>query len=1086
MLNEILQTKGPILIRASAGTGKTYTLTKKVIRLIVDEQLEIDQILAVTFTEFASAEMRDRIYTAITEAMSTELDPVKKAHLERQRVRFHRNQISTFHGFCMRLIQSYPDVAGLETEIRVMDPFQQAQFDQQVKTAFYREHKNHAPLIRLLMRYGPREVEETIHHLGDLPETRLEELKAMPAAVWLERLRASQEAMVAHRDECYARLRAFVDANPGVLRAGAALPATFPAGEAFADVFTKEGKLHGKKMISHGADPEVKAKAVEISLETNEWMLEISGLGVWLDRPEADILAELEDPDTDSVLPDTLSYHAMRDLADVAIRWRRFFKAERLRIGTLIFDDLIQITHRMLVGQPGFAAKIAAKYRAMVVDEFQDTDTLQWEILSAIRPDPSADLLLVGDVKQAIYEFRGGNVSVMQRVAQTLPHTEFTLGQSWRSAKTVVAEINRLFRTVFPVATDRLYEAVAQDLEHPGDVKNANTALGSVRYLWLPDRLNAKQAPVRWPSAERADAEARSTAHFLRGIADGTVEGYDDIRELLRKGEKAVGILLPSRKTQWKFEQALRDVGLPFASFSGKEFYQTQVVSDALALIRYLTDAYQNVATAAVYRSPFVGFSDVALVLMRDGAKSDILHNVVRDWLEAPHPDLPDEDRLVLGSAIPWLLELRKMVKQVRLSDILTEAFFHRSYLEADIDRAQTAANAHKLIRIVRDLEQQGTGSLVDVDEFLTRQREDEAEEREGMVDDAGCIQFMTVHGSKGLEFPMVILPALGAKRSGDNGIVARSPRDIDAAEAWVIPKGTSTLSKDDYKGVMYHQVRDENALRQDAEQRRLFYVACTRARTHLAFWGLDHKATAGSFTDYIDDARDVEHSGHTTLPPEWLVPPTPRDLPEPRREIGDRAPLAARLAEADRIVTLPSKVDDEVAYSGDEPVDGRGPWQTLDPREAGNLIHKALEHSGWTQVDWPRIERLVRRLWPQPSVDRTDFDAVMAHVRRAVEALVQRFPRAALRRHEVAFEADVPGTGLVKGIIDLLVQDADGTWHIVDFKTGGVEPHLEAYIRQLSLYREALAVLGIEVTSMSLLETATGEVFANRRVEPD
>ena len=200
MLTEILQTKGPILIRASAGTGKTYTLTNKVIHLIREEQMNIDEILAVTFTEFASAEMRDRIYSAITEALKSQTDPQKKAHLERQRVRFYRNQISTFHGFCMRLIQGYPDVAGLDTEIRVMDAFQQAQFDQAVRTAFYKEHKNHAPLIRSLMRYGQRDVEKTLNSVRDVSEARMEDLRTMTADAWLERLNATHEQMVTQRD----------------------------------------------------------------------------------------------------------------------------------------------------------------------------------------------------------------------------------------------------------------------------------------------------------------------------------------------------------------------------------------------------------------------------------------------------------------------------------------------------------------------------------------------------------------------------------------------------------------------------------------------------------------------------------------------------------------------------------------------------------------------------------------------------------------------------------------------------------------------------------------------------------------------
>ncbi len=1068
MVNEILQTKGPILIRASAGTGKTYTLTKKVIHLIVEEQMNIDEILAVTFTDFASAEMRDRIYSAITEALKSETDPQKKAHLERQRVRFYRNQISTFHGFCMNLIQSYPDVAGLETEIRVMDAFQQAQFDQTVRTAFYKTYKKDAALIRLLMRFGQRDVEKTLNSVRDVSEARMEELRTSMADAWLDRMRTLHETMVTRRDGDYARLRAFVDANPGLLKSGVMLPPTFPA--PYESYFTQKGALNGNTILSRGAEPDIKAEAVRLSIEMNEWCVEITALGHWLMRDEEEILAELRDPESSSVHPDTLSFHAMRDLADVALRWKQFFQAERIRTGKLIFDDLIHITHRMLVGNPDFARKIGSKFRAMVVDEFQDTDSHQWEILSSMRQDPSADLLLVGDVKQSIYEFRGGNVSVMQRVARTLPHTEFNLGQSWRSSKKLVSEINLIFRHVFPSATEKLYEAVAQDLEHPGDVKNANSMDGSVRTFWLPDPVNAKQEPIKWKAGARSDAEAWSLAQFLHGIADGTVSGYDDIRQNILNGEKAVGILLPSRKTQWKFEQALRDVGLPFASFSGNEFYQTQVVSDALALIRFLSDAYQNLATAAVFRSPFVGFSDVALVLMRDNAASHVLFNVVRDWRETPHAELPDEDRLVIDSAIPWLFELRKKVKTERLSDILTEAFFSRSYLVSETEPAQTIANCEKLIRIVRELEQQGTGSLVDVDEFLTRQREDQVDEREGMVADAGSIQFMTIHGSKGLEFPMVVLPGLGARKPSDSGIVVRSPRDIPDSETWVVPKGLNRLEKEIYKGAMYHQVREDVVLRQEAEQKRLFYVACTRARNHLVFWGLESKESKGCLADLLPE--DYYEDRYEPIPDAWLSAPNPRAAEHPSQELGDRSLLEARLADADRGVILPSQ-----AGKNDEYVTGAGNWVALHPSEAGTLIHKVLEHVGWTDVDWVKVERLMRRLWPHPSLDKQDFAGVMSHVRRAVIALGARFSNPTLRRHEVAFETHV------KGVIDLLIQDSAGEWHVVDFKSGVAKDNVAVYQEQLELYRQALEAISegairIRKEHLLILSTETGELL--------
>ncbi len=1069
MMNDLLSTKGPILIRASAGTGKTYTLTQKVIHLIVNEQMDVDQILAVTFTEFASAEMRDRIYSAINDALKSESDPRKVAHLERQRVRFYRNQISTFHGFCMNLIQSYPDVAGLETEIRVMDAFEEAQFNQQLRTKFYQSHKAHAPLVRVLMRYGQREVEQLCEQLGDVSEARLREMNGITADVWLKMMRTLHTEMITNRNKAYARLKEFVADHPGLM--SVLLPDEFPLNvDAY---FTLKGGLNKTKTLAKSADAELKEEAVRLSTEMNATRNQILNLGDWLMCDEAELIRDLNNPETQSLAADTISYHAMRDLCDVVLRWRRFFRDERIRTGKLIFDDLIHIARTMIQEHPDWVGQIRSKYRYIVVDEFQDTDAAQWDILSAIMSGPTADILLVGDVKQSIYEFRGGNVSVMQQVARDLAHTEFNLTYSWRSARELVVGLNRIFRQVLPAETEKLYEAVAQDLDHPGDDKNANQSIGSLAQYQLPDQLNDKGKRVAWKAAARSDAEARSLAHFLSNIRDGGKPEYEDIRQKMIAGEKAVGILLPSRKDQWKFEQCLRDAGLPYSSFSGVQFYETQIVWDALALIRFLADAYQDLACAAVFRSPFVGFSDEALVLMRDVGAASRLYNAVRDWRETPHLHLSPADQLVLTHAVPWLEALRRKVKTDRLSDILTEAFFTRPYLVAVLDRDQSVANIHKLIRIVRDLERQGTGSLIDVEQFLTRQIEDEVREQEGVVADGGSIQFMTIHGSKGLEFPMVILPGLGSGKGGDRGVAVRSPRDLPEYRTWVVPKGLNSEVVDEYKGALYHHVRQQVKRREDAEQKRLFYVACTRAENHLVFWGSESVEKKGSLGRLLPEHLPFEP---IMISFEWLDAPCIRRVETQIPSIGDRETIQERLIASNREVMRPSQVESEDKTT----TRAASQWRSVEASSAGDVIHKVLEHLDWSSSPRQLIVGLVTRCWPSSDPHPEDVERAADHVERSIRALRERFPDAKQSRREVAFEADVPDEGWMKGVIDLLIQDAAGDWHVVDYKTGDAEAQLEVYARQLQLYGKALEAISgggirIKKEKLLLLTTETG-----------
>ncbi len=528
---DICKHEGHLILEAGAGTGKTYNLTERVIHHLLHQEVPLERMLALTFTDFAAGEMRSRIYAAINKNIGINIS--KADHLLTTRRRFSRNYISTFHSFCNRILNYFPDeiteISVSESPRFLGDPGEKRNIDgafellsdydevlwmMEWRKRFYQKYKDHEGLQRQLTRLPVSVFEQFMKDLSGEDEAGLLKLASMTPDVYLEKMKGLSDIW---RKECDAMLENILKemaAHPEWFRS----PDKIPGNRDELASIKNKGKGFSRRIFSseHIDD----AALEDINLRGDELfellnMLELAEN--YLSDPErAQQLKEY--PDQDEFNADHEAYWNMRDLAELSLRWSTLMRYQRFDAGLFNYDDMIWLTHRLFAEKPGVVTRMRSRFDQILVDEFQDTDRRQWEIIRKLAFDgpDKKQMLIVGDVKQAIYGFRGGDVAMMRYVKNELesqagspdplkqnilPLNILPLPYSFRSNKAVISFANRLFKNIFGQEGEvTSYEAHHQPLETPPAQLSENAdAPGEVRILIadckkLAEELENRQA----------------------------------------------------------------------------------------------------------------------------------------------------------------------------------------------------------------------------------------------------------------------------------------------------------------------------------------------------------------------------------------------------------------------------------------------------------------------------------------------------------------------------------------------------------------------------------------------------------------
>jgi ATP-dependent helicase/nuclease subunit A len=998
-----------LFVEAGAGTGKTTALVRRVAELVVTGRVtSARDLAAITFTEAAAAELRDRV----REQLEEEVGRIERTDEERARVEavladVDEITLTTLHGFASRLLGEYPLEAGLppgfevEDEIeasvrferRFRDLLDDLHQDPELRPVLARALALRLPLTRLQEvaevyddnwdRLGDEQVDRT------LTPVRIDEIvEPLAAAVELApKCFDPDDNLLAHLEDVAAPMERELRALDALGDADTLLTALVRS--------EKLSCKHGRQDVWNEAKPDV-----------------VAALGA----AEAERVRLIHD-------------HRQEVLTILADRLRAFAEEgarERHRRGQVSYHDLLVLARNLLRSNAEVRTALADRYRYLLIDEFQDTDPLQIEIAALLAAaDPQAEpghwteidivpgkLFFVGDPKQSIYRFRRADIALYSQAQTAFEADPVRLTANFRSVPDVLAWVNRVFGEL--IVDDGDAQPPYVDLDPHRAAPGARPAVLVVG------------GPVEGMSiGEVREGEANELAELVQRMRAEAWEVGREERRPLRYDD--VALLVPTRTPLGQIERSLEHHGVPYRIESRSLIFQTDEVRELLAILAAVDDPADEVSVVAALRSPGLACSDRDLVDWRLGGGT---WDPLRDPPEAleGHPvavafrDLralhEERDRLPVNDLVARVVRERRLV-ELTLARKRPRDHWRRYRFLTDTARAFVEAGGTSLAEFVAWVTAQGDGRA-DRIETVAREADDDA------------VRIMTVHGSKGLEFPVVVLAGLNADRD------VKAPL-VSWGEAGPEIRFGNKNAGGYFETAGYAGVRESDERFEEAEQRRLLYVAATRAQDHLVV-SLHHKPANQASHAQLLHGICVECQGLHTRPEaaQLALDVTPPAPGEPVEEPGTAAQWQAdrdALLERVRVagVASPSRLGHEVpGAEEDQRVPGRGEGGTA----RGRAVHAVLQAVSLPEADdladLARVEAAAEGL-----ADRADEVAAVA--RAALGApIVQRALAAPRLWRELAVVAEVDGR-LVEGFIDLAFEDADGRLVVVDHKTDAV-----------------------------------------------
>jgi ATP-dependent helicase/nuclease subunit A len=1070
-----------IVVIAGAGTGKTTLLVNRLVHLLMKEPrpVPVTQVVALTFTNKAATEMKVRLRERLAlladlhaDGSRTQDDGAVSAQDLQTRYGLTRDeiaaraqnglkdiekaQIGTLHSFAAHLLRLHPLESGVDPDfqeddgLRFDEHFAQA-WDLWIDRELSRQGTNHERWRRLLTRTTVEDIRHVVYSLCseliDLPaiSSQVERGQFAPAEVqWIGELRDRAQTLLNRYDRPKRRkiedmLQATVTLTSSLLQQG---------GGALNSVSSTDQEWLEKKL-----DSKV-----------------VSG---WDEADYRDAKSLVKT--ADEILSVDHAYFS--DLLALISPLVSEIRASFADKGWLSFDGLLARARALLHEHPHVRERIKRDYRALLVDEFQDTDPVQYEIILAVseqlgRHDTAwqhivlepGKLFIVGDPKQSIYAFRRADIEAFDRVVDKITADGGmvqTLTTNFRSDAAVLAPINEVF--------DRLF--LRRSLVQPANVRLEVRPQRRVSAV-DPGVQMLMTVPLEADAAFDADGAVRAEGEVLaRWLKEDVLA-----RPNITAGQVA---LLFRKLTQADaYLDALRRYDIPYVIEGEKHFYRRQEVIDLVNVLRVLDHPHDRIALTGLLRSPLGGLTDRELFEFHEAGLLDYLAESRLDSFA--HPRAESVRRLY--GQLAWL---HREVPAFPLADAIQLIFDRLPILEiaaASLHGEQAVANLLKVKQTAAALSDRAHLTLSGFVELMIERLEEQPEEAESPLaeESSDAVQILTIHKAKGLEFPVVVLPGL---HQGSGRERATPPVVHD----WSSGIYGLSLGKRRTMGAVL--AREKFAVREEAERRRVLYVGMTRAKDLLVLSGGKVARTVGEATlDWLQEigqgtvgeaATDSLQIGASTIPHRVIRAPDRKwqrrplasgdsisaiDPSEVARLWGQRKErwIAAGATEWRLTPTAMARHD-----QSRQPQSAQGGVDREIGRLAGVAAHRILQ--SWNFATDP--SRLMDRIGSTLRVVLgADQQSMSTAVRDSLQDLFAAFGRSELYGRlrssqilgrEVPFIMPWGERQVMEGVIDLIYR-FDGELWVLDYKTDVVSAdqaavRAEQYRMQSDVYKAAV-----------------------------
>ncbi len=1053
-----------ISVTAGAGSGKTAVLVHRYVKILLETDLHPSQVVAITFTRKAAAELKQRIVTELEarlqqEPSNTKLESIKTGMLSAQ--------ISTIHSFCARILREYPVEAGVDAGFSELQGIQQRLVLREVIDSTLGEiadrpdeDETRKKLADLLRIFGKNRLETHLSELVNRREVvaRLERklycrtdsevldiwheyvqsqlteslVNQFPREDWLRCLNRVLEVATGRNASIVLELVGSISPELAILNVIPIFMELAPL------IVTKDGKISKRDFLGSNTEIDPIKEEIDFLVPAANYFQSFASI-------------------TDD---DELLIRVTRSLLAVYDEVQRAYEQHKIQARQLDFDDL-QIKVRDLLRQESIHEQLAQRYPYIMVDEYQDTDQLQYEILDLLavinkntrnqKPSDSKldNLFIVGDEKQSIYGFRGADVRVFDKTrgdiadyqsalvedftwteqkleaSDSEKRGELQLPDNFRLLRNLVGFVNLVFeplmkgRNEFEVKYKPLIQGRTTD--HPGDVE---LLIGSTEQ-----------------AADEYQLIASRIRHLVgTGETIWTDEGDGEKPRPIRYGD--IAILIRTRTRLPEIESALFNEEIPYKITGGLGFYQRQEIYDIGNYLQFLANPANDVALAGILRAPFFGVSDVELYEVTQPSSTTSFWQKVQDYV-----DWTDQSSTSpLDSAVRILRSHLEICNRIPPSELIRKIVNDTGMvgvLAVGPNGEQRWANYEKLLGIARELERLGFTNLFDFLEQLDLLIEEEEGEGQATTQlTAEAVEIMTIHAAKGLEFPVVILPNLDRGFRPD-----REPFIDDRLGIGFRPADPEKNYKQSDPGAT-QLMRERAKHKTEAEEQRLFYVATTRARDRLILSGTaDKRGNATCWLNWLLDAL-----GMSEMPSEGeFLCPTKIQISSEEKPTPINLPI--------RIIKFPDEPD-----SVEEKVTTPSPSREFPAFHIEPLIPSSSKTVSATELT--TYAHCPTRFYLQhqiqvPSSQPQSEEAAETVREDGNRFLDSRVREIALNADEVYYDQHIHAeidSHIVEGTADRLFKNSRGLWQIINYERDridweGIGDLADYYRSQIELY---------------------------------
>ena len=1108
-----------LVVTAGAGTGKTTLLVDRLLHLVSrnPDPLPITEIVALTFTNKAANEMKQRLRERMQGHLETDLqaEPRDTAEAKAQReiaalLRLYqlskdefdarlrdalrdleRAELGTIHSFAATLLRLYPLEAGVDPQFHEDDGSQfERIFDEQwnlwLDQELLPESRHAADWLRVLKELNLDQIKqlakslcsETVDLAGGDKATAAKHASAVLRS-WLQAQRDGASALIA--------------AHPGdrvnekLLHAARAVVGEYlDTGELSKTAFDEEKRF----LAEHFIDKNIRG-----------WSQGDEGEAEKLVRTARGLCR------TDPVITPLL----WQLLVPFVDRFREVFVQE----GFVSFDGLLIRARNLVRDHPRVREELKRRYRTILVDEFQDTDPTQYEILLYLAEQlgqsagdwrgvklAPGKVFVVGDPKQSIYAFRRADIEayleVIENIIKAQGGIECQLTTNFRSDAAILDAVNGVFQSLMQgrPGLQPPYVGILPDPQR-SVVKSVGTHAEALPKVSLR-KILAPDTEINAEKARRLEAE--SLAAWLKDKVLDTATLLTPQGERARARPKDIAILFRKLTDIHDYLEPLRRYAIPYVVEGERHFYAAKEIIDTVNLLRSIDNPHDRLALVGVLRSPLGGLTDQNIY---DLHCANLLDYRRAERLAGTGAPLP------LAELYRTLAKLHHDCRKLPVGEAVSEIFAAlplKPLAACHYHGEQAVANVEKLRQQAALIgREDATMTFKQAIRQLQRRVLEVKEEGESVLaeETADAVRIMSIHKSKGLEFPIVVLAGCHA------GIDGWQKRGAEALFDW--SSGITGISVGPFTDLAGLYIAEKYRLRAEEEQKRLFYVAMTRAREHLVLSaGPTAKRSSGNFISMLDEVVNgaIGSAGESAVvaigqgklnieavKARLAAPGRKRNSSPGRQTTRDWQPYidlwSRRRQRYEAALAAPAFVTPTLLKRQREPI----PEAELIERRSrgfapaaliGELAHRFLEHWDFEASPNALGDRL--EIFLTDGLPR-EFQKDAAQVRRELAAILGSFlnsPVYAELANARILAREAPllmpwGDSIMEGVIDLIYEN-NGLLYVADYKTDSVErgdlrAAAERYREQAEIYSQAARQsLKREIAAFKLIFLRLGE----------